>query len=56
MGIRPSGTLAWRINGSLEADVRRSPLMGEHNNYVLGDLLDIPESEIKELIEIGVLA
>ena len=33
----------------------RAPMMGEHNGYVLGDLLELPQSEIERLTEDGVI-
>jgi crotonobetainyl-CoA:carnitine CoA-transferase CaiB-like acyl-CoA transferase len=35
---------------------RTSPLLGEHNEFVLGELLGIPKSEIDRLTEDGVLS
>ena len=36
-------------------DLRRAPMMGEHNGYVLGDLLGLPQEEIDRLVEDGVV-
>ena len=36
-------------------DLRRAPLMGEHNGHVLGDLLGLPQEEIDRLVEEGVV-
>jgi benzylsuccinate CoA-transferase BbsF subunit len=36
-------------------EVRRSPLLGEHNQYVLGELLGMSEEEIDRLVDEGVL-
>lgn len=36
-------------------DVKRAPLLGEHNEYVLKDLLGISEDEISELVLEGVV-
>ena len=33
----------------------RSPMMGEHNQYVLGDVLDLPPEEIDRLVADGVV-
>jgi len=38
----------WRLSGT-EAEVRRAPLLGEHNDVVLGELLGLSEAEINEL-------
>ena len=40
---------------SKQNDLTRSPMMGEHNNYVLNDLLKIPKNEIKKLISNGII-
>ena len=35
---------------------RTSPLLGEHNEFILGELLGVPKSEIDRLAEAGVLS
>ncbi len=37
------------------ADLRPSPLLGEHNHYVYGELLGMPDAEIEELTKQGVI-
>ena len=39
-----------------ERPVPRAPMMGEHNDYVFGDLLEMPGAEIERLIEDDVIA
>ena len=34
-------------------DVKRSPLLGEHNSEILTELLDYPEEELERLTEAG---
>ena len=36
-------------------DLRRAPMMGEHNGYVLGELLGVQQDEIDRLVEEGVV-
>jgi len=36
-------------------EVRRSPLLGEHNEYILRDVLNLPDEEIAELVIEGVI-
>ena len=36
-------------------DLKRAPMMGEHNGYVLGDLLGLPREEIDRLAQDGVI-
>lgn len=40
---------------SKQNDLTRSPMMGEHNNYVLNDLLNISKKEIDKLISNGII-
>ena len=46
----------WRLSDTPAAIRRPAPCLGEHNSYVLGQLLGIPEEEIEELVRDGVLA
>ena len=55
-GRRPMGTVSWSINGQRDSEYRPSPLLGEHNQYVFGELLNLPEDEVQGLIEAGVIA
>ncbi len=48
-GIRKTVGLPWKIGGVPEPDYRRSPLLGESNDYVLKDLLGLSEQEIEDL-------
>ena len=36
-------------------DLTRAPMMGEHNGYVLGELLGLSQDEIDRLVEEGVV-
>ena len=44
----------WRFSDTPAQISRSSPKLGEHNEYVLGDLLGIPEAEIAQMEEEGV--
>ena len=54
-GRRPVGTLSWSINGERPSGFRPAPQLGEHNDYVFGELLNLPEDEVQRLMEAGVI-
>ncbi|MFC2001014.1 CaiB/BaiF CoA transferase family protein [Chloroflexota bacterium] len=41
----------WKMSETPGRIRRRAPLMGEHNNYVFGELLHLPSEEIEQLVE-----
>jgi crotonobetainyl-CoA:carnitine CoA-transferase CaiB-like acyl-CoA transferase len=41
----------WRLSDTPGGNYYRAPLLGEHNDYVFGELLDMPEQEIRQLVE-----
>lgn len=43
--------LPWRLSDTPEGNYQRSPLLGEHNDYVFGNLLGLAKNEIAKLIE-----
>ncbi len=43
--------IPWHLSDSSPGNYRHSPLLGEHNSYVFGDLLGMTQNEIKELAE-----
>jgi len=43
--------MPWRLSGTPGGNYYRAPLLGEHNNYVFGELLGMPEQEIRRLEE-----
>ena len=45
----------WRMSKTPAVSPKAAPLMGEHNRFVLGDLLGIPDAEISRLEETGVM-
>ena len=55
VGVRPHPATPWRID-SRRAPLRRpAPLLGEHNDAVLGGLLGLPGAEIAALRDSGVI-
>jgi benzylsuccinate CoA-transferase BbsF subunit len=46
----------WRLSGTPAAIRRPSPCLGEHNNYVLGELLGMAGEEIEELVREGAVS
>jgi benzylsuccinate CoA-transferase BbsF subunit len=49
MGKRVVLSPPWKLNNSTTPPLRHAPLMGEHNEYVFGELLGIPLEEIAKL-------
>jgi crotonobetainyl-CoA:carnitine CoA-transferase CaiB-like acyl-CoA transferase len=54
-GRRPIGTVSWSINGQRRSEYRPAPRLGEHNQYVFCQLLDVPEEELERLTNAGVI-
>jgi crotonobetainyl-CoA:carnitine CoA-transferase CaiB-like acyl-CoA transferase len=48
-GRHPYPTSPWKMSKTPQTEYRRAPLLGEHNGYVLHDLLGYTEEEIKRL-------
>jgi benzylsuccinate CoA-transferase BbsF subunit len=46
----------WRFGEDGVGVRRAAPLLGEHNRYVLGEILGMPDDEIERLTEAGVLS
>lgn len=44
----------WKFSETPAQISQRGPLLGEHNKYIFGDLLGIPEEEITQMEEEGV--
>src|SRR5262245_3743650 len=47
--------IPWRLSETPGRISRPAPLLGEHNRYVFGDLLGMPEAEIQRLVEVGAI-
>ena len=54
-GARKTVGLPWKIGGVPEPNYRRSPLIGESNDYVFKDLLGLSDLEIEDLKKKGVI-
>ena len=54
-GRRLMAGAPWRFSKTPASIHRPAPLLGEHNHYVLNDLLGLSEEEIQRLTEEGVL-
>jgi len=54
-GVRKTLGLPWKIGDVPEPDYRRSPLLGESNDYVFKGLLGLSDQEIEDLKKIGVI-
>ena len=48
VGVRPYARSPWKMSRTPQP-AERAPLLGEHNGYVLGELLGLSEQEIAEL-------
>lgn len=46
----------WELSQTPTRIVRHSPLFGEHNDYVLGELLGLPEEKLEYLVRQGIVA
>lgn len=55
IGRRSYDGLQWKMDKTPGAIDKRAPLMGEHNNYVFGELLGLSQDEIDRLTEEKVL-
>ena len=42
--------LGWRFAGGPEPRVTAAPVLGQHNDYVYGELLGLPDEEIERLV------
>jgi len=47
--------IPWRLSDTPGRIRRPAPLLGEHNQYVFGELLGLPEAEIQRLVEGGAI-
>jgi crotonobetainyl-CoA:carnitine CoA-transferase CaiB-like acyl-CoA transferase len=47
--------IPWRLSDTPGRIRRPAPLLGEHNQYVFGELLGLPDVEIQRLVEAGAI-
>jgi len=50
-GVRPYARSPWNMSRTPQTEWRRAPMLGEHNRYVLGELLGLSDQEIAQLEE-----
>ena len=43
--------LGWRFEGGPEPRITAAPVLGQHNNYVYGELLGLSDDEVAQFIE-----
>ena len=55
LGTKRYDGLFWKLNKTPGRIEKRAPLMGEHNHYVFGELLGMPQEEIDQLVQEKVL-
>ncbi len=56
LGAVPVYRLPWQINGAAVPITRRAPLLGEHNDYTLGEVLGYPEERVTALRKAGLFS
>ena len=55
-GPRPLGAFSWSVDGSQPGVARGAPLLGEHNQKVLQELLQVSDDEYARLMDSGVIS
>lgn len=55
VGARLTFNCPWKFSVTPSQVVHDAPLVGQHNDYVFGELLGLPAAEIKELVEVGAI-
>jgi crotonobetainyl-CoA:carnitine CoA-transferase CaiB-like acyl-CoA transferase len=55
IGKRRYDGMTWKMSKTPGRIQKRAPLVGEHNNYVFGELLGLPQEEIDRLVEEKIL-
>ncbi len=56
VGVRTHVGIPWKMSGTPCAVVQPAPLLGQHTDEVLRDVLKLPEAQIAGLRERGVLS
>ena len=55
VGTRPTATVPWKITDLPPVEHRHAPLIGQHNHYVLCELLGLPTKRVEQLTKDGVV-
>ena len=55
-GKRPVLSIPWATDGRRVQDLRAAPTFGEHNEWVLRELLQVPDEEYQRLLKSGAIA
>ena len=55
VGVRPIPTLPWAADGRRVSDLRPAPRFGEHNPWVLKELLQVSDEEYERLVVSGAI-
>ena len=55
-GTRPVTTLPWAVDGRRVEELRPAPSFGHHNQWVLKELLQLPDDEYERLVSSGAIA
>lgn len=55
-GTRPVLSIPWATDGQRVPHLRAAPTFGEHNQWVLHELLQLPEDEYERLVASGAVA
>jgi benzylsuccinate CoA-transferase BbsF subunit len=55
VGLEYLHGIPWRLSDTPGRIRRPAPLLGEHNQYVFGELLGLPEAEIQRLMQAGAI-
>ena len=54
-GIRPVLSLPWTTDGRRVDNLRPAPTFGQHNQWVLKELLQLPDEEYERLVASGAI-
>ena len=54
-GTRPVLSLPWAADGRRADELRPAPTFGEHNDWVLKELLQVPDEEYERLVSTGAI-
>jgi len=56
IGKQTAVSAPWKLSGTPASIYRASPVLGQHNDYVFGELLGFPAEEIARLAELKVIS